>query len=174
MFAYGYRGVYFNDISIKDYVKRILLSLRDNKKRVIAKLYEREKILWGPYVYRAPNLILEPIEGYDISDLLYKEVFSEPFEGELKKSGTHNETGIFIAYGCDIKQGLFLKEYINTWDIASTMLISCGIKSLKYLDGKIISEIFKHIPSIKRYTKRDYLSREIVKAKIRRFLRKNN
>lgn len=107
---------------------------------IIESVYYREDIYWGEYVEKAPNLIIVPNQGYEISDILKRNVeFS--FEGNEWK-GTHTQTGIFIAYGPDIRREKRIKG-IEIFDLAPTILHIMDVAIPRDMDGKVLREVFE-------------------------------
>ena len=131
--------------TIRNLIIQKLLSIKDNNRRAIAKVYKREEVLWGPYITRAPDLFVIPKEGYYLSTAIKDKIFSKPIQPEsgIQRTGDHRMKGIFIAYGPDIKEGIKLKKSIFTWDVAPLILHMLGLPIPNYMDGHIRKEIFK-------------------------------
>ena len=124
-------------------LKEKLTSLTLNGERPIEHLYRRKDVIWGPYTYRAADIFLMPKYGYEISNKLMPSLLSAPQAFGDIRTGVHRPEGVFIAYGHDIKEGCKLNFGIHTWDIAPTLLHILGLLIPKYMDGKVMKQIFK-------------------------------
>jgi predicted AlkP superfamily pyrophosphatase or phosphodiesterase len=66
-------------------------------------------------------------------------------KGETHKGDHPYVTTIpWLAVGKEVKQDYIIKEKVNIYDTAPTVLHALGIKPLKNIDGHIIEEIFIH------------------------------
>ena len=126
---------------VRKYIIKKLHELRDpvTGEKVVNKVFRREEIYHGPFLNRAPDIVMLLKEGYKASgDLLSKEVIV-PKE---KIEGAHRMNGIFIVYGPEIKQGEEIKK-AEIIDLAPTILHIMHIPIPKDMDGKVLKEIFK-------------------------------
>jgi predicted AlkP superfamily phosphohydrolase/phosphomutase len=139
------RALCKNYEAIRNLIIKKLLSLTDNSKKVIASVYKREHILWGPFIYRAPDLIAIPNEGYYLSTDIKDKFLGRPIQStrNILRTGDHRMQGIFIAYGPDISRDVKLKEPLFTWDIAPLILHMLSLPIPSYMDGHVRKEIFK-------------------------------
>lgn len=103
----------------------------------------REDVWWGPYAKNAPNVIVTPQYGYEISPRNTTSILEKPEKVGDIRTGTHRPEGIFIAYGPSIKNNCKLDEPVLTWDIAPTVLHMMNIPTPDYMDGKVLKTIFK-------------------------------
>jgi len=152
-------GIFINQKLCSNYeaVRRLiirkLLSLKDGKKNVMARVCKREEVLWGPFTSRAPDLFAIPNEGYYLSTLIKDKIFGTPIQSSsgVRRTGEHRMQGIFIAQGPDIKKGLKLNSHICTWDITPTILHLMDLPIPDYIDGSVKKQIFKEgsSPSIR-------------------------
>jgi predicted AlkP superfamily phosphohydrolase/phosphomutase len=114
-----------------------LISLKDGEKRVITGIYKPENILWGPYLSRAPDLIIIPENGYYLSTSIKEDIIGDPIQSSgLLRTGDHRMQGIFSAYGPNIKNSRELEHNIQTWDIAPTILRMFDLPIRDYMDGQ--------------------------------------
>ncbi len=137
-------GIYINEeniINTEEIIKKIKNML--NKIEIIQRIYERNKILWGPYKYRGPNLFVIPKYGYEISQKIAPKIIDKPIKLGDIRTGTHRPEGIFMAYGPNINKNEKLNVKINTWDISPTIIHLVGLSIPNYMDGQIIKNIFK-------------------------------
>jgi len=131
--------------AVRNHIIRRLLSLRDHNKNVMAGVYKREEVLWGPFTSRAPDLFAVPNEGYYLSTHIRNEVFGVPLQSGsgIWRTGQHRMQGIFTAYGPNIKKQYTLNRHIQTWDIAPTILHLLGLPIPSFMDGNIIESILR-------------------------------
>jgi len=131
--------------AVRNHIIHRLLSLKDDNKNVMAGVYKREDVLWGPFTSRAPDLFAVPSEGYYLSTHMKNEVFGFPLQSgsRIPRTGGHRMQGIFVAYGPDIKEEYTLNRDIRTWDIAPTILRLLGLPIPRFMDGNIIESIFR-------------------------------
>ncbi len=136
--------IYFKNKEIIDYLIRNLYEIIDTetKVKIIKRIIRREKIYWGPYLNKAPDLLIEMIKGYAISpSLIHNKIFGSPLTGNLIRTGDHELNGIFMAYGPNIKNGLEIDAFV--WDVTPTILQIMGFTATMDMDGKILKEIFQ-------------------------------
>ena len=117
-------------------------------------LLKREEIYHGPYVHKAPDLLIRwrediPIHGIAIAgldpmrkDLLTRAKPLIPGEDAQVISGDHHLQGIFLAYGKSIKNNLLLQG-ASIVDVAPTILYSMGCPIPSDMDGKVLRPIFQ-------------------------------
>lgn len=128
--------------------------------RVIKKVLRREEVYWGPYVGKAPDLVIELPSGYLVSpdfDPLGRIVSST-----LRRSSFHRRRGIFVMAGTDIRKHASLKGKVATWDVVPTILHMLKLPIPSYLDGIVLKECF--VPG-SEMAKRD-LEKEVKTIKI--------
>lgn len=110
----------------------------------IKEALRREEVLWGPYVNRAPEIMLLSNDGYEVaSDPFTTKMFETPYYKNAPLKGAHRLQGIFLAYGSFIKKHFHSKEHIFTWDVTPTILHILGLPIPNYMDGHVKKEIFK-------------------------------
>ena len=131
--------------AVRNHIIDRLLSLKDDNKNVIAGVYKREDVLWGPFTSRAPDLFAVPDEGYYLSTHIKNRVFGAPMQSGsgIPRTGGHRMQGIFAAYGPDIREEYTLNRDIRTWDIAPTILGLLELPIPGFMDGNIIESIFR-------------------------------
>jgi predicted AlkP superfamily phosphohydrolase/phosphomutase len=161
---------------IRNFIINKLLSLTDNDKKVIARVYKREHILWGPFIHRAPDLIVIPNEGYYLSTEIKDKIFGRPIQStsNILRTGDHRIQGIFIAHGPDITRGVQLKEPLFTWDVAPLILHMLGLPIPSYMDGCVRKEIFREgsEPAV-NFVKYEYgIGRKWVKSRLKKLRKK--
>ena len=136
---------------LRERVRDILLNLIDptTGSPVIRSVQRREDIYHGPYLDRAPDLLIE--WDYEVlqDSLCYRVEGQEPVIIQTPKIngpgkswiGTHRPQGIFIAYGPHIKRGTTVVKPTQ-YDIAPTILYLQGHPIPMDMDGKVLTDIF--------------------------------
>ena len=117
-----------------------LLELVDpeTKKPIVKAIYRREEIYHGPFVDKAPDLLLLLQEGYKASASLSGTKIVERLP---KPKGTHTEDGIFIAMGPFIEQSKRVSE-THLEDLLPTILHLMDLPIPDDADGNVKQEIF--------------------------------
>ena len=134
-----------------------LRSLRDIEpyKSFIDEVVDADLIYQGPYKNNGPDLLLRPNKGVFVSGSFDKEeeIIRQVKPGEDYETGMHNEDGIFVIAGPEIGVGQTGLE-ANIIDILPTVLYCLGVPIPRYVDGKVIQDIFSKPPELdeKDYT----------------------
>jgi len=175
-FMVGFGGIYINDSinynMTKMEIKEKLENLKDPEtgERVIERVYEKDEIYFGPFIRKAPDLIILPKEGYTIVQEAKSKSIIE--KSEFRKAD-HRLYGIFFAWGSDIKQNNKI-ENIKVYDVAPTILHIFGLPIPNDMDGRVLVEAFEpdSEPAMREpvYVDPSYYSKseeEKLKAKIR-------
>jgi predicted AlkP superfamily phosphohydrolase/phosphomutase len=138
-----------------------ILNLKDpvTKKNVIDKVYNREDIYQGPYTINIPDILVKPVEDYTLNSGFGDSLFEKHFRVE----GCHRDFGMFIANGPDINENIEI-EGSSLLDISPTILHMLGIKIPRYMDGKVIKDIFKED---NRLSKKSIQYEDLNKEKVR-------
>jgi predicted AlkP superfamily phosphohydrolase/phosphomutase len=146
--------IYLNRISETE-TQQLIKHLREIKtpegEKIVKTIHRREEIYSGEFIKNAPELILIPNHGYELSDIQKNIEFSP--EGEDWK-GTHTSKGIFIASGNSF---LVKTEEIslNILDIAPTILHLMDSPIPSNMDGKVLTnmltEEYRKKPSQQEY-----------------------
>ena len=122
--------------------------------RVIAEAYPREELYRGDFLKNAPDIIYRFSPDYIGGVELQGPVIS-PVRKETTDvfSGVHDQDGIFIACGPNIRKGEDAGCFSIT-DVIPTILYDLNVPVPDDLDGRIIGEIFTE--SYKSANKPDY------------------
>jgi len=122
----------------KEIIKK-LRKLKYKGKKVAAGVYKSEDVYWGPYINKSPNIIFEQASWVHTNGGVgRKNVFSAPKKWEAENI----RTGLFLAYGDEIREGAKIRE-INIVDLAPTILHMFNLKIPDDMDGKVLKKIFK-------------------------------
>jgi len=124
-----------------------LRSLKDpeTSKLVIKACYVPEDLYWGPYVDRAPDIVLDLNDGYQISRCLYAN------EWVTKKSpttGYHHRDGILVVQGPGVREGAELGP-ASILDLTPTILNYSGVPVPSDCDGKVLADLFSADSDVK-------------------------
>ena len=124
---------------ILEEISKNLRDLRDpeNGNLVIEEIYRKEQLYYGPYLSDAPDLIFILKNGYTPSTYIQGSIFSTVKSG---RSGNHSLYGILICSG----DGIANREVkASIMDLAPTILHMLGLPVPRYMDGRVLTEIFK-------------------------------
>ncbi len=119
--------------------------------RVFAAIHRKEEIYHGPALVRAPELMLDPAEGYmavGTSEFVSKHVVTPTFAG----SGWHQKDGILMAQGPQLRAGEV--SGARLMDLAPTLLYGLDLPVPDALDGVVLQSLFDP----------DYVARHPVKG----------
>ncbi len=153
----------------RDFITNYMYELKDpeTREKIIEKVYRREEIYQGPYVENAPDLIIEPSEGYFL-----RGGFGEKMIMPSKQAAQHKQDGIFLAYGPDIEKGKEIKGS-KIIDITPTIMQIFNIPIPKDMDGRVMKEIFKEDSVLTKRTTiyQDTSDKEMIKESIQKLKR---
>lgn len=114
----------------------------DDHQPVVSQVFKREEIFQGPYLEKAPDLILVMRDFAYITRQGYEfgrnsqEIFAPPATFE---SGSHRLEGIVIARGAGIRR-LGEVSPISIMDIAPTVLYLLDVAIPSWMDGQLLRE----------------------------------
>lgn len=137
-------------------IQLAIADIRDprNGEKIIEKIYRREEVFKGCFTDRMPELILQYNHNYrggkDTESPLVTDVPPADFDFQ---SGDHDENGIFIACGNNIKKGIELAP-AKIQDMAPTILYAMGLPVPDDMDGRVLLDIFEQEFAIKHPIKR--------------------
>lgn len=136
----------------------------ENGKKVVKKAWKREEIYSGPFLEKAPDIILELNEGYNVNNSFTAKKYITKRE---KIRGCHHREGILIACGDDFKAGRrYNKSDFYLWDIAPTVLHFFNIPIPELIDGCVLKEIFRKSSEL--------LKRKVIRKKIKVYKKERN
>lgn len=137
----------------------------------LQEVHSQEGLIWGDYASRAPDILVTPSRGYEISSHLEGKVIAKPEEFGDSRTGTHRPEGIFVAVGPSVRREA-ISRLINTWDITPTILRCLGIPAFTYMDGKPVAEIFEGNTASAEHSNVQISYREELRQRIREFQNK--
>lgn len=138
-------GVYINNSDLLLKIINRLKSCRIKGETPIQSINMRDEVWWGPYARNAPDIILTPEYGYEISPRHVPSTLEKPEKFGDTRTGTHRPEGIFIAHGPDIRKNYKIDHCIQTWDIVPTLLFMLDKPIPSYMDGRVIKKIFRNV-----------------------------
>lgn len=121
-----------------------LLELRDprNGEPIVASVYRREDLYHGPYVERAPDIIVWFHDLYKEGPLAAGPMVGEvPYDELVQVPGAHDEKGIFLAMGPGIAAGKTL-EGARLIDVPPTILHTMGLPVSSDMDGVVLTDLY--------------------------------
>lgn len=124
---------------IRDELLARLDGLEYDGKQIIEAAVPAEEVYNGPYINRAPDIVLRQAPGVHIEGAVGRE--RDPFETPSYWRGENKETGLFLAYGPDIDPAADLPE-MHILDIAPTVLHLRATPIPSNLDGKVRTDLF--------------------------------
>jgi predicted AlkP superfamily phosphohydrolase/phosphomutase len=129
---------------VKSSIEQAALSLRDPRtgQPLVEHVYRRDEIYSGPYVDRAPDLIVQP-RGWEYMAFGHADFGSNKLvEPIIGMSGHHRPDGIVILAGPGVKPGVGL-EGASILDLTPTILHAMGVAVPRDLDGRVWGEAFE-------------------------------
>ena len=116
-------------------------------KPLCTKVWRREELYSGPATPKAPDILMELADGYEVvSDLQEgparfgkktRDLFRTVDRGYL--SGAHTHAGIFIAAGRGVQRGALVTG-ANIVDVVPTVCRLLGVAPMPNLDGQTIED----------------------------------
>jgi predicted AlkP superfamily phosphohydrolase/phosphomutase len=117
--------------------------------KAVRHVYRREEVYEGPYLDRAPDLIVQwepgiPAEAVILGSTTGADLLRGAGAKHLVAggSGGHGQYGILLAKGPQVKRGFDLGAAHIT-DVAPTVLHLAGLAVPQYMDGRVVQEIFR-------------------------------
>ncbi len=129
--------------AVRDEIERLAYEFRDphTGQPLIGEVLRREEVYSGPFLDRAPDLILRPREPSDIffglADFGHRRTVATVY----RYSGMHRDYGLLIMNGPGVRRG----EEIGgaaIQDIAPTVLHTMGLPVPSDMDGRVLADAF--------------------------------
>jgi predicted AlkP superfamily phosphohydrolase/phosphomutase len=130
--------------ALRERIMSDLLKLRDphTGEKVVARVFKREELYDGPYVDRAPDIIVWCEQLYKEGPLAVGPLVGQvPHDELVQVPGSHDEKGIFLAMGPGIEKGRVL-EGARLIDVTPTILHAMELPVPSEMDGQVLTEIF--------------------------------
>jgi len=132
-------------------LRQALLTVTDPEtgQGVIADVLRREDVYDGPYLDRAPDMLIRWSEDCRVlRGLQCGEARSMRPAAEYYQTGAHRPEGVLLAYGEGIRAGTISSAQAQ--DVAPTLLHLCGLPVPGYGDGRVLTEVFEEEESMRR------------------------
>lgn len=141
------KGVHVTDPSIVEDVREALLSATGpDGEQLFDAVRERESVWGGPYLDRAPDLLVEGAEGIEPSGTLHPETVRPVEPGETWIAHHHPE-GIVLAWGEGVRGGSV--DGASIVDVMPTILAALGAAVPNDVDGEVL-DVFEAPPEVER------------------------
>ena len=130
--------------ALRERIMRDLREVRDPRtgEKVVTGVFTREELYDGPYVERAPDIVVWCHELYKEGPLAAGPLIGEvPHDELVQVPGSHDERGIFLAMGPGIEQGTVL-EGARLIDVPPTILHAMELPVPSHMDGQVLTEVF--------------------------------
>jgi predicted AlkP superfamily phosphohydrolase/phosphomutase len=130
--------------ALRERIMRDLLQIRDPRtgEQVVLRAFKREDLFEGPFVERAPDIIVWCNELYKEGPLAAGPMIGEvPYDELVQVPGAHDEKGIFLAMGPGIARGQVL-EGARLIDVPPTILHAMELPVPSDMDGLVLTEVF--------------------------------
>jgi predicted AlkP superfamily phosphohydrolase/phosphomutase len=108
---------------------------------LIGEILKREDVYEGPYLDRAPDLILRPRDDRNIFFGLADFGSNATVDTVYRYSGMHRDYGMLIMSGKGVQKGARI-EGAEIQDMAPTILYAMGCAVPQDMDGKVLPEVF--------------------------------
>jgi predicted AlkP superfamily phosphohydrolase/phosphomutase len=108
---------------------------------LIGEILKREDVYEGPYLDRAPDLILRPRDDRNIFFGLADFGSNATVDTVYRYSGMHRDYGMLIMSGKGVQRGARI-EGAEIQDMAPTILYAMESPVPEDIDGKVLSEVF--------------------------------
>ncbi len=100
----------------------------------VARAMRREEVFTGRYAETAPDVVLEPAEGYSLTHAKTR------VEDADWLSGDHRMDGVIAAAGPDVRANAFAEPALLV-DVAPTVLAALGVSASTKHDGQALSSV---------------------------------
>jgi predicted AlkP superfamily phosphohydrolase/phosphomutase len=129
--------------AVRDEIEELAYEFRDPRtgRQLIGEVVRREEVYSGPFLDRAPDLILRPREPSDIFFGLADFGHRNTVDTVYRYSGMHRDYGMLIMNGPGIRQGSEI-DGAAIHDIAPTVLHTMGVVVPADMDGKMLEDAF--------------------------------
>ncbi len=130
--------------ALRDRIMRDLMGLQDPRtgEKIVTAVYKREDLYHGPYVDRAPDIVVWFHDMYKEGPLADGPLVHDvPFDELVQVPGAHDERGIFLAKGPGIPAGKVL-EGAHLIDVPPTVLHAMELPVPSDMDGHVLTELF--------------------------------
>jgi predicted AlkP superfamily phosphohydrolase/phosphomutase len=130
--------------AVRDEIERLAYEFRDPRtgRKLIGQVLRREEVYSGPYLDRAPDLILRPQEPSDIFFGLADFGHRHTVDTVYRYSGMHRDAGMLIMNGPGVRRGNEISG-AAIHDLAPTMMHVMGLAVPLDMDGQVLQNAFE-------------------------------
>jgi predicted AlkP superfamily phosphohydrolase/phosphomutase len=131
--------------ALRNRIMRDVMQIRDPRtgEQVVASVYKREDLYDGPYVERAPDIVIWCHDMYKEGPLAEGPLVGEvPFDELVQVPGAHDEKGILLGKGPGIARGKVI-DGARLIDMTPTLLHAMELPIPADMDGKVLQDIFE-------------------------------
>jgi predicted AlkP superfamily phosphohydrolase/phosphomutase len=111
----------------------------ETSQAVVSHVYRPEEIYHGPFVSRAPDIIVQCAPGFQLQHGFDAPVIQSAQRSPGSRSGIHAPEGMALGWGAGVKSSASFHAHIA--DVAPTVLHAFGL-SVPDLDGRVLEELF--------------------------------
>jgi predicted AlkP superfamily phosphohydrolase/phosphomutase len=129
--------------AVRDEIEQMAYEFRDPRtgRQLIGEVVRREEVYSGPYLDRAPDLILRPRDPSDIFFGLADFGHRNTVDTVYRYSGMHRDYGLLLMNGPGVRQGSEI-EGAAIQDLAPTLLHAMDLPIPLDMDGRILENAF--------------------------------
>jgi predicted AlkP superfamily phosphohydrolase/phosphomutase len=130
--------------SVRDEIEQLAYDFCDPRtgRKLIGQVLRREEIYSGPFLERAPDLILRPKEPSDIffglADFGHRDTVATVY----RYSGMHRDYGMLVMNGPGVQRGTRVED-AAIQDVAPTVLHTMGLPVPADMDGRMLGDAFE-------------------------------
>jgi predicted AlkP superfamily phosphohydrolase/phosphomutase len=126
--------------ALRQELRQMLMAITDpdDGQPVMNHIWFREELYSGPWLERAPDLVVQLRNRYVLSPEFY---VSDVVSPSLHISGTHRPQGICLLAGPSIQTGASL-DHASIADLAPTALQLLGVPVPAHMEGRVLEEAF--------------------------------
>jgi predicted AlkP superfamily phosphohydrolase/phosphomutase len=128
---------------VREEIMRLARDFVDSRtgEPLIGEIIKKEDVYSGPYLDRAPDLILRPRDERNIFFGLADFGSNATVDTVYRYSGMHRDYGLLIMSGKGVKSGGSV-EGAGIEDLAPTILYAMGCPIPGDMDGKVLADVF--------------------------------
>jgi len=109
-----------------------ILGMEVEGRRVVEQVYRKEEIYRGPYLDRAPDLVVVPKRGYDLKGSVQKDILAG--NSQLTGMHTHDDAVVYV------NRGIRRKGPFTILDIFPTLISGLGLDLSETREGTSLIE----------------------------------
>ena len=131
---------------VLSFIKKRGVVEQEDLRQVFQIVKKREEVFKGPYLSQIPDIVFLTTPQYFPEYQLGSKIYTKP-RGLSKRivPGDHNRAlyGVFAVSGSEVRVRGGFKSNVKIYDIMPTLLWLFGLELPRYLDGKVLTGLFK-------------------------------